>query len=144
MSRHLRYIGILKLIYYNTPLLLLLYVYYISLTDPSKHCIPGRTYHNESVHHTMQNDEPYFRSSVSNQGSYIFHPNEALQLFSSFPFSFLRMSLPNFPLFKNAIHYATHDNGVAIYDDRMNQSFSYLQLIHAVALLRSELLAGKR
>jgi hypothetical protein len=54
------------------------------------------------------------------------------------------MSLPNFPLFKNALDYASHDNGTAIHDIRMNQSFSYLQLVHAVAHLRDELLAGKR
>lgn len=39
------------------------------------------------------------------------------------PFSFLKMFLPNFFLFKNAIHYATHENEVAIYDDRMKLSF---------------------
>lgn len=81
---------------------------------------------------------------LKSKSAFIFQPNEVLGLLSSLPFSFLRMSLPNFPLFKNAIHYATHENGVAIYDDRMKQSFSYLQLIHAVAQLRGELLAGKR
>jgi hypothetical protein len=53
--------------------------------------------------------------------------------------------LPNIPLFKNAMEYAIDGNhGVAVDDIRMSKSFSYLELIHAVAKLRLEVLNGKR
>ncbi|RCH82049.1 hypothetical protein CU098_009069, partial [Rhizopus stolonifer] len=53
------------------------------------------------------------------------------------------MSVPNFPLFNNIVHYANKENNIAIDDVRMNKSFSYNELIHAVAQLRLELLNGK-
>lgn len=56
----------------------------------------------------------------------------------------LSLSLPNFPLFKNGIEYATGENNIAIDDIRMGQSFRYLELMQAVAHLRLELLNGKR
>lgn len=54
------------------------------------------------------------------------------------------LSLPNFPLFKNGIDYATGENNTAIDDVRVGRSFSYLELMQAVAHLRLELLYGKR
>lgn len=56
----------------------------------------------------------------------------------------MSFALPNFPLFKNALDYATSHNGIAIDDIRMGKSFTYLELIQAVANLRLELLNGKR
>ncbi|GAA5807285.1 hypothetical protein MFLAVUS_000642 [Mucor flavus] len=55
----------------------------------------------------------------------------------------MSFALPNFPLFKNALDYATNHNGIAIDDIRMGKSFTYLELIQAVANLRLELLNGK-
>lgn len=56
----------------------------------------------------------------------------------------MTLSLPNFPLFKNGIDYATSKNGIAIDDIRMGRSFTYLELMQAVAKLRLGLLNGKR
>ncbi|KAI7901195.1 uncharacterized protein BX663DRAFT_515226 [Cokeromyces recurvatus] len=54
-----------------------------------------------------------------------------------------KYGLPDFPLFKNLVEYATNKNNIAIDDARMCQNFTYLHLIHAVAKLRLEILNGK-
>lgn len=54
------------------------------------------------------------------------------------------LSVPNFPLFKNMVENATNQNGIAIDDARMQQSFTYLELMNATSKLRLELLNGKR
>lgn len=56
----------------------------------------------------------------------------------------MSFAVPNFPLFKNAIRYATENNGIAIDDIRMDRSFTYLELMQSVAKFRLELLNGKR
>lgn len=57
----------------------------------------------------------------------------------------MSLAFPNFPLFKNILDYAKDENhGDSIDDIRMNTSFTYRELIHAVAKLRLELLNGKR
>ncbi|KAL0079893.1 putative peroxisomal AMP binding enzyme [Phycomyces blakesleeanus] len=53
------------------------------------------------------------------------------------------MALPNLPLFENAIGFAQHNNGPAIDDIRIGKQFSYCELVHAVASLRSSLLDGR-
>ncbi|KAI9018491.1 long-chain-fatty-acid--CoA ligase [Phycomyces nitens] len=53
------------------------------------------------------------------------------------------MALPNFPLFKNAIGFAQHNNGPAIDDIRTETTHSYRELVHAVASLRMLLLGDK-
>ncbi|CAO0789871.1 unnamed protein product [Mucor circinelloides] len=53
------------------------------------------------------------------------------------------LSVPNFPLFKNMVENATNQNGIAIDDARMQQSFTYLELMNATSKLRLELLNGK-
>lgn len=53
-------------------------------------------------------------------------------------------NLPDFPLFRNLEQYANKQNGIAIDDSRMNRSFTYHELVHAVSFLKNKLLKGKR
>ncbi|KAI8986333.1 hypothetical protein BDB01DRAFT_785198 [Pilobolus umbonatus] len=54
------------------------------------------------------------------------------------------MSLPNFPLFLNALQYASDDTKIAIDDKRTNTAYTYKQLVNAVAMLRNNLLKSKK
>jgi hypothetical protein len=53
-------------------------------------------------------------------------------------------TLPNFPLFSNALGYASNEDQIAIDDVRLNTSFTYKQLVLAISALKAELLKDKR